>query len=173
MWFSCNLTRSHRESDNSPLLIVFSANYIDQSSLLLCDWKLAKQFHLKKYCTAFKIHYLIGRNHDAICKYKVHLNMISNVKLSDPLCNSINRDLTLVRLGFHVIWHWSDNAVLYVHFYVCGYLVICFFSQFGLIYFLLSSYKSYSQFSLYNFTFLSYWCGIITCSCINKSPFNF
>ena len=28
--------------------------------------------HLLKYLTAFKIPYPIGRNHDAICKYKVH-----------------------------------------------------------------------------------------------------
>ena len=45
---------------------------------------------------------LIGRNHDAICKlqssYKVHLNTISNRKLSDPLCDSVNKGLTIVRL---------------------------------------------------------------------------
>ena len=30
--------------------------------------------------------------------YKVHLNTISNGELSDPLCDSVNRGLTLVRL---------------------------------------------------------------------------
>ena len=30
--------------------------------------------------------------------YKVHLNTICNGELSDPLCDSENRDLTLVRL---------------------------------------------------------------------------
>ena len=30
--------------------------------------------------------------------YKVHLNTISNVELSDPLFDSVNRGLTLVRL---------------------------------------------------------------------------
>ena len=32
--------------------------------------------------------------------YKVHLNTISNGELSDPLCDSVNIDLTLVRLHF-------------------------------------------------------------------------
>ena len=31
--------------------------------------------------------------------YKVHLNKISNGVLSDPLCDSVNRGLTLVRVG--------------------------------------------------------------------------
>ena len=30
--------------------------------------------------------------------YKVHSNTISNGELSDPLCDSVNRGLTLVRL---------------------------------------------------------------------------
>ena len=30
--------------------------------------------------------------------YKVHMNTISNGELSDPLCDSVNRGLTLVRL---------------------------------------------------------------------------
>ena len=30
--------------------------------------------------------------------YKVHLNTISNGELSDPLCDSVNRGLTLFRL---------------------------------------------------------------------------
>ena len=40
--------------------------------------------------------------HEAKCKlqsqYKFHLNMIRNGELSDPLCDSVNRGLTLVRL---------------------------------------------------------------------------
>ena len=32
--------------------------------------------------------------------YKVHMNTISNGELSDPLCDSVNRGLTLVRLLF-------------------------------------------------------------------------
>ena len=32
--------------------------------------------------------------------YKVHMNTISNGELSDPLCDSVNRGLTLVRLIF-------------------------------------------------------------------------
>ena len=32
--------------------------------------------------------------------YKVHLNTICNGELSDPLCDSVNRGLTLVRLDF-------------------------------------------------------------------------
>ena len=30
--------------------------------------------------------------------YKVHMNTISNGELSDPLCDTVNRGLTLVRL---------------------------------------------------------------------------
>ena len=33
---------------------------------------------------------------------KVHLNTISNGELSDPLCNRVNRGLTLVRLQKYV-----------------------------------------------------------------------
>ena len=33
------------------------------------------------------------------CSYKVHMNTISNGELSDPLCDSVNRGLTLVRLN--------------------------------------------------------------------------
>ena len=61
-----------------------------------------KFYHLQKYCNAFKLRYLSGQNHDAISKlqslYKVHLNTISNEELSNPLCDSVNRGLTLVRL---------------------------------------------------------------------------
>ena len=63
-----------------------------------------KFHHPQKYCNAFKLRYLIGQNHDAISKlqslYKVHLNTISNGELTDPLCDSVNRGLTLVRLYF-------------------------------------------------------------------------
>ena len=48
------------------------------------------------------LRYLIGQNHVAISKlqslYRVHWNTIRNGELSDPLCNSLNRGLTLVRL---------------------------------------------------------------------------
>ena len=61
--------------------------------------------HHQKYCNALKLHYLIGQNHDAKSKlqslYKVHLNMISEGELSVPLCDSVNRGLTLVRLSKH------------------------------------------------------------------------
>ena len=36
--------------------------------------------------------------------YKVHLNTISNGELSDPLCDSVTRGLTLVRLKFNQTW---------------------------------------------------------------------
>ena len=61
-----------------------------------------KFHHIKKYCKAFKLRYLIGQNHEAISKlqnlYKVHLSMFSNGELSDPLSDSANRGLNLVRL---------------------------------------------------------------------------
>ena len=34
--------------------------------------------------------------------YKVHMNTISNGELSDPLCDSVNRGLTLVRLQLNM-----------------------------------------------------------------------
>ena len=72
--------------------------------------------HLQKQCTAFSISYLIGRNHDAICKlqssYKVHLNTISNGELSDPLCNSVNRGLTLFRLAICIPHLFHDSLEL-------------------------------------------------------------
>ena len=34
--------------------------------------------------------------------YKVHLNTISNWELSDPICDSVDKGLTLVRLEVHV-----------------------------------------------------------------------
>ena len=33
--------------------------------------------------------------------YKVHLNTISNWELSDPICDSVDKGLTLVRLEVH------------------------------------------------------------------------
>ena len=45
--------------------------------------------------------YLRHRIEDLITpqsSFKVHLNAISNGELSDPLFDSVNRDLTLVRL---------------------------------------------------------------------------
>ena len=80
-------TLSHRGSDYSPLPIVFSANYINQSNRdfyatvfrklwpdfcptwhgIVSTKRLSSSL---KYWTAFKKRYLIGRNHDA--KYKVH-----------------------------------------------------------------------------------------------------
>ena len=66
--------------------------------------------HLQKYCTAFKLRHLIDRKYDAIYKkqskymYKVHLNTIRNGELSDPICDSVNRDLTSVRLiKLHIV----------------------------------------------------------------------
>lgn len=56
----------------------------------------------------FEIRYLIDQNHDAICKtliqsqYTFHTNTISNRELSDPFCDSINRDLILLRLEVNV-----------------------------------------------------------------------
>ena len=66
---------SHGRSNNSPLLIVFSANYQDQSInryFHVAESRLDDFHPLKKCCTVFKIPYLIGRIQDAICKYKVH-----------------------------------------------------------------------------------------------------
>ena len=83
---------SHRESVNSPLLIMFSANYINKSIVIhLCDWKYFGSFDLmiwvdympevtrkhvsgKWLSSSSKIlHcvYLIGQNQDTICKCKV------------------------------------------------------------------------------------------------------
>ena len=106
-------TLLHRGSDNYPILIVLSANYIHQSnrdfyanegiSEALTFWPFvlsrlhARRRHLQKYCTVFEIRYLIGWDHEAIYKlqssYKVHLNTISNGELSDSLCDNVNRQV--------------------------------------------------------------------------------
>ena len=90
-------TLSHRGSDNSPLLIVFSANYIDQSNRNVMCLKVFRKLwpfdlfnlsiylmsevtrkrnfhHLQKYCAVFKLRFLIGRDHDAICKLQSSLD---------------------------------------------------------------------------------------------------
>ena len=74
------------------------------------------KFHrLQKYCNAFKLRYLIGPNHDAISKlqslYKVHLNTISNGEFSDPLCSSVHRGLTLVRLHGRLTQNGYDSMI--------------------------------------------------------------
>ena len=61
----------------------------------------------------FKLGYLIGRNHVYMQRqssYKVHLNTISNRELSDPLCDSVNRGLTLVRLA---VSHTKESSILH------------------------------------------------------------
>ena len=71
--------------------------------------------HLQKYCTAFKTRLSLSdwsKSRCINCKLqswynKVHLNMISNGDLSDPLCHSVNWSLqTLVRLGLLVTVNW-------------------------------------------------------------------
>ena len=54
--------------------------------------------------------------------YKVHMNTISNGELSDPLCDSVNRGLTLVRLtNFLIPKHrsliveYTENHASFVH----------------------------------------------------------
>ena len=133
-------------SRNSPLLFVFSAFYIDQSIVTFIRMKVFKLWsfdlsrlhargdtkngttkqqndlhHFKKYCTALKIRYLIGRNHDAIYKlqssYKVQLNPISNGELSDPLCDmwvAISSELfphsNLLQVYFDVLLHLTSRT---------------------------------------------------------------
>ena len=88
-------------------LLLFDSKYCGSFDLLIwVDYmsEVARKLNNK---TTFiikitELHYLIGRNIDTICKlqssYKVQLNTISNVELSDPLCESVNRGLTLVNL---------------------------------------------------------------------------
>ena len=96
---------------------------LTNQSLLLYGWKYFGSFDLliwvdyipevtrkhnnkmtyiifKKYCIAFKIHNLICLIEimTQYANYMVHLNTISYGELSDPLCDSVNRGLTLVRL---------------------------------------------------------------------------
>ena len=114
-------TLSHRGSNNSPLMIVFSANQTEISGI----WKYFGSFDILtlkiwedyipeitrkrklnewKYCNAFKLRYLIGQNRNA--KSKV-LNTISNGELSNPLCDSGKRSLTIARLVF---WGTSNEV---------------------------------------------------------------
>ena len=53
-------TLSYRGPDNSQLLIVFSANNIDQSIVTYMRMKVARFRHLQKYYTAFKVCHPIG-----------------------------------------------------------------------------------------------------------------
>ena len=88
-------------------LLLFDSKYCGSFDLLIwVDYmsEVARKLNNK---TTFiikitELHYLIGRNIDTICKlqssYKVQLNTISNVELSDPICDSVNRVLTLVSL---------------------------------------------------------------------------
>ena len=97
MWIKSDLYLCYRTEDLiTPQYWSCSVLFIlTNQSLLLCDWKLVKWL---SYCTAFQIHYLIGRNHDAICKYKVHLSTINNGELSDRLWENLNnRGLELLR----------------------------------------------------------------------------
>ena len=88
-------TLLHRGSDNSPLLIVSSAIYIDQLNRKLWPFDLSIWVDYMSEVTrkplnilhCVKLCYPIGRNHDAICYlqslYKVHLNTIRNGESSD------------------------------------------------------------------------------------------
>ena len=71
--------------------------------------------HLQKYCTAFKTPVSLSdwsKSWCINCKLqswynKVHLNMISNGDLSDPLYHSVDWSLqTLVRIGLLVTVNW-------------------------------------------------------------------
>ena len=143
-------TLSHRGSDESPLLIVFSANYIDQ---LNCDlysttWyfgsfdqvdhmpEVTQKCNNKTTLIIFKIlHSDWNRQSDwskSWCNmqvqilYKDHLNTISNGDLSDPLCDSINRGLTSVRLNL-IYWNmntlWISDLVI-IFWILCNFLRI-------------------------------------------------
>ena len=98
----CLFTLSHRGSGNSILLIAFCDIYL----IFRKFWLLGRLKYIpeltrnvtsssSKYCTSFGKIYLIVQNDDSICKDKfhteVHLNTISNGKLSDPLCLSVDR----------------------------------------------------------------------------------
>ena len=54
--------------------------------------------------------------------YKVHLNTISNGELSDPLCHSVNRGLTLVRLNFldSVIRKNISSLAVHAQYWTCS-----------------------------------------------------
>ena len=68
-------TLSHRGSDNSPLIkhrVQCDLYWPFNRYFYATESKLNDFCHLQKYCTEFKIRYLVGRNHDAMCKYKVH-----------------------------------------------------------------------------------------------------
>ena len=83
---------------------MFSANYIDQPIVTFMRLKESQTTFVIFKITAlrFGILYLIVRNHDTICKYKVQVKRISNGELSDPLCYSVDKGLTLVRLSIQV-----------------------------------------------------------------------
>ena len=82
-------------------------------------------------CTAFILRYyyiyLTGRNHYAFCKlhssYKVHLNIVRKGALSDPLCDSVNRDLTLVRFDCTFSCHCITLTSLFYQEYISNLII--------------------------------------------------
>ena len=114
-------TLLYRGSDNSPLLIGFSANYIDQSNRNFHATEGSRKFFTfwseqttcqmwhenvttkrlsssSKYCTAFERCSLIDRNSDAICKYKVHTMFTWTRSVMGSYLRKRNRSLYIVRL---------------------------------------------------------------------------
>ena len=82
---------------------MFSANNIDQSiGYFYATERLNDFVSLKN--NALRLKYAIWLVEimtlymQRQSSYKVHMNTISNGELSDPLCDSVNRGLTLVRL---------------------------------------------------------------------------
>ena len=87
-------TLSHRGSDNTQLLIVFSANYIDHSIVTFIRLKVVETMS-----TSSKIVHCVYRTLfvDIMMQY-ANTKFIRTWTRSSDLCDSINRGLTLVRL---------------------------------------------------------------------------
>lgn len=127
----------HSGSDNSPLLIIFSASEMDLSNrdYYLTTWYFGGVnvwiwvdytpevtrnrnnkndfYHLQNTAIHLKtLSYwsLSWGNMQIQSKYKVHINTNSNRKLSYHFCDSENRGLTLDRLLNHLIC-WMTHVI--------------------------------------------------------------
>ena len=94
-------TLSHRRSDNFPLLIIFSATYINQSIVTFMRLKVGQTTSVLFKITVMRLKYArwLVRiiTHYASTKY-IQSSLKHDMWWGDTPCDSLKRGLTLVRL---------------------------------------------------------------------------
>ena len=105
----CNLTKvrpllTHTGSDNSPYWSCSVIFILTNQIVTFIYLSISLSGLHARGDTALHLKHVIwfGRNHDEVIQiqssYRVYLNAINNGVLSDPLCDRVNKSLTLVRL---------------------------------------------------------------------------